>query len=254
MALSYRVEGDGPPLLLVHGFMISFNIWQNLAPLLRPHFTLVLVELPGIGKSPLPSEGDDAVNAAIEGIEGVRGELGLEKWNVLGYSSGSRMAEAYIRAHAAHVCRAIFLCPLLVQAYKVRTLRFALRIDQALPAFGDWALSEWRLKFLISLLGFNLKPDPLAKEWYAEISARAMRLRKETIRAVAGLVEKPFSVPVPYVMIWGDQDVVPATPRKAGPHDYFVHGRHAAPMEAAEEVASVIVSVENDNGNSKSQP
>ena len=45
------------PLLLVHGFGISFNIWKELLPLLCPYFTLVMVELPGIGESPMPRPG-----------------------------------------------------------------------------------------------------------------------------------------------------------------------------------------------------
>ncbi len=241
--LSYKVEGEGPPLLLVHGFMISFHIWQNLAPLLRPRFRSIMIELPGIGESPLPADTEDALDAAIEGLEAVRLELGLEKWSVLGYSTGSRIAEAYVQAHAAHVSRAIFLCPLQLSPSTLRLLRFGLRIDRAWPAFGDWVLSGWRLKFLVSLLGFNLKRDPLAQEWYAEISARPMSLRKATIRISADLAGKPFSAPVPYGMIWGDRDLVPATPPRPGPHDHFVHGQHAAPMEAAEEVASAIESI-----------
>ncbi|MEZ4836317.1 MAG: alpha/beta fold hydrolase [Caldilineaceae bacterium] len=55
--LSYRIVGEGPPLLLLHGFGISYNIWQALVPLLHSHFQLILVELPGIGASPpLPAQ------------------------------------------------------------------------------------------------------------------------------------------------------------------------------------------------------
>ena len=67
--LSYRVEGNGPPLLLVHGFGISFNIWQQLAPLLRPHFRVVMIELPGIGASALPEDGTSYLRAAVHEFE-----------------------------------------------------------------------------------------------------------------------------------------------------------------------------------------
>ena len=184
VSLSYRVVGSGRPLLLIHGFGISYNIWRNLVPLLSSHFMIVMIELPGIGGSPLPAEGQDYLSAALDGIEGVRRALGLEKWDVLGYSSGSRIAEAYVQNYAAHVCHAIFLAPLLVNAYKVRGLRLAFRLEQSTPALGNWILSGWRLQFLISLLGFNLRPDPLGDEWYAEISSAPMRVLKETIWAM----------------------------------------------------------------------
>jgi pimeloyl-ACP methyl ester carboxylesterase len=199
-----------------------------------------MIELPGIGESPMPANGQDYLSAAIEGIEGVRRSLGIEKWDVLGYSSGSRIAEAYVRAQAGHVCRAIFLSPLKVNAYKVRGLQLAFRLEPSTPTLSNWILTGWRLKFLISWLGFNLMPDPLSNEWYAEISAAPMRVLKETIWMMIPVAAKPFSAPVPFAMIWGDRDIVPDRPRKRDAHDYFVHGMHSAPVEAAEEVAKTI--------------
>lgn len=245
--LNYRVEGGGPPLLLVHGFGISFNIWRNLLPLLRSHFTVVMVELPGIGATPLPPEGSDYTEAAVTAIEGVRKKLGVEKWSVLGYSTGSRLAEDYVRADAEHVCRAIFLCPLLIDRSKAHALRFGLGLDRRFPSFGTWILSGWRLKFLISWLGFNFQRDPMAGEWFAEISSAPVGVLKDTIRAMDAVAGEPFSVPVPHAMIWGDRDLVSLTPPRGGEHDHFVHGRHAAPMEAAVEIARIIVSLEREN-------
>ncbi len=246
-ALHYRVVGSGPALLLVHGFAISFNIWRNLLPLLTPHFTVIVVELPGIGATPLPLTGLSYTEAAVAGIEGVRRKLGFEKWSVLGYSTGSRFAEAYVRADAGHICRATFLCPLLIDRRKARALNFGLGLDRRFPAFGAWILSGWRLKFLVSWLGFNFQRDPMADEWYDEISAAPLSILKDTIRAVGAVAGESFSVPVPYTMIWGDRDLVPLTPSRGGEHDHFVHGRHAAPMESAEEIAKVIVSLEQEN-------
>jgi pimeloyl-ACP methyl ester carboxylesterase len=247
IALNYRVEGQGPPLLLVHGFGISFHIWRNLLPLLTSHLSVVVVELPGIGATPMLPEGGDYLETSIAGIQGVRQRLGIDKWSVLGYSTGSRLAEAYVRADAAHICRAIFLCPLLIDPAKVRALRFGLNLDRRFPTVGTWILSAWRLKLLISWLGFNFQRDRMANEWYAEIGAAPMGVLKDTIRAMDALVSHPFSVPVPYAMIWGDRDLVPLRPRPGGEHDYFVHGRHAAPMESADEVARAILSLEQGN-------
>ena len=81
--LNYEMIGDGPPLLLVHGFGISFDIWQNLIPLLRTHFTLVMVELPGIGKSPMTR--GSYLSSSVGALERLRLKLGFEKWDVFGY-------------------------------------------------------------------------------------------------------------------------------------------------------------------------
>ncbi len=246
-ALNYRVEGQGPALLLVHGFGISFNIWREMLPFLTPHFTVVALELPGIGASPLPPEGSDYLEVAVSGIEALRERLGIENWSVLGYSTGSRIAEAYIRADTAPVCRAMFLCPLLIDQHKDRALKFGLRLDSRSPGFGRWILSGWRLKWLISWLGFNFEPDPRSAGWYAEISAVPLPILKDTIRTASRSVSNAFSVFVPYMMIWGDHDLVPLTPRKAGEHDAFVHGRHAAPVESEEEIARIVVAFAGSN-------
>jgi hypothetical protein len=70
-----------------------------------------------------------------------------------------------------------------------------------------------------------------------------MRTLKETIRLVERRAGELFSVPVPSNLIWADKDFVPSMPRKCGPHDHMVHGQHAAPMEAAEEVAKTILAI-----------
>ena len=167
----------------------------------------------------------------------------------MGYSTGSRIAEAYVQASAQHVHRAIFLCPLVIDAYKMWLLRLGLWLDSRIPAFGTWIISGWRLKFLISWLGFNLEADPMRDEWYAEIGSVPVRVLKATIRAAASGAKGDFSVPVPYAMIWGNRDLVPLTPGHPGEHDYFVHARHAAPAEAADEIAQLVTSFAKQNRN-----
>ncbi len=47
-------DGGGPPLLLLHGHPQSNVMWHRVAPLLAPHFILVIVDLPGYGWSAAP--------------------------------------------------------------------------------------------------------------------------------------------------------------------------------------------------------
>ncbi|HTP01974.1 MAG TPA: alpha/beta fold hydrolase [Anaerolineales bacterium] len=239
--LSYRVDGEGSPLVLVHGFGISFNIWQDLAPLLRPHFRLVSLELPGIGVSPAPGAAQDYMQAAVDGIDAVRRALGIEQWSVLGYSSGSRIAEAYARQYPDNVRCAYFLCPLRISDHKARALRFGLRLDRSAPGLGDWLLSGGRLRFLISLLGFNLRAHPREAEWYRDISAVPTEMLRLTLRAIAPVAMQLFSVPVPYTLIWADHDLVVDRPRAQESHDRLIHGRHAAPLESADEIAAILI-------------
>jgi len=236
--LNYRVVGNGPPLLLVHGFGISFNIWKKLLPMLCPYFTLVMVELPGIGGS--PSAEGCYLSSAVDAIETVRRALGFEIWDVLGYSTGSRIAEAYVKKYPQHVYHAIFLCPLMVKSYKILLLRFCFWVDGFVSVTIPWLLRGWQLKFLILLLGFSLQSNSLIEEWRSEISACSIQVLKDTARIMIPMGTQPFFVPVPFLLIWGDMDIVPLRPRILGQHDYLIHANHAAPVLAANEISEIV--------------
>src|SRR5262249_51663989 len=109
--LQYRLEGSGQPLLLVHGWGVTYTIWQDMAPLLTPHFQLIMVELPGVGGSEQADPEKPYYQACAEAIEEVRLALGIENWSLLAYSTGTRAAEAYIQRFSEKVSRAVFLCP-----------------------------------------------------------------------------------------------------------------------------------------------
>ena len=145
--LSYELDGSGPPLVLIHGFGISFNIWRGLRPVLRDHFTLILTEMPGIGCSPPPPSSAPYLDSAVDGLDSLRASLGFERWSVLGYSSGSRVAERYVQCHPERVERAVFLSPAWTAAYKALGLRVAIRLDACYPQVGNWVLSGWRIRF-----------------------------------------------------------------------------------------------------------
>lgn len=241
--LNYRIDGDGPPLLLLHGFGISFNIWTDLAPRLRAHFKLVTVELPGIGRSPVPPLSRPYLAAAVDALDSLRDSLAIPRWSVIGYSSGSRVAEAYLQSHAERVERAVFLCPAQTVPFKAAGLRMGIRLDAKYPQPGNWILSGWRIRFLIHLLGFNLRPNDKVPAWFAEITSQPMNVLKETLRSMPEGGARPFDLPVeiPALFIWGREDWITATPRKPSARDALIHATHAAPQTSPRDVADVIL-------------
>ncbi len=52
--LHYCVVGQGPPLLLIHGYGTSGHIWQRVLPHLGRTHQLFVLDLPGYGRSPAP--------------------------------------------------------------------------------------------------------------------------------------------------------------------------------------------------------
>lgn len=240
--LNYRTEGAGPPLLMVHGFGVTFSIWEELAPLLRPYAQLILPELPGLGASPPPAPGAPYYSACAHALRELREQLQLAQWAVLGYSSGARAVEAYLQLDAPHVSRAAFLCPAFTPGWRALHLRALLALDGRWPAFGDWALSGWRLMALIRALGFNGRNPPLARAWQNSISAQPLPALKATLHQLPRAGATPLLLPpVPALFIWGTRDAVAARPRRPGPHDHFITANHSAPLAAAPAIAEILL-------------
>jgi pimeloyl-ACP methyl ester carboxylesterase len=240
--LNYEVDGHGPPLLLIHGFGISFNIWRNLRPSLRSHFTLIMIEVPGIGRSPAPDAGRDYLDFAACGIEGVRRELEIERWLVLSYSSGTRLGEHYVVNHASSVGRAVFLCPAITLPSKSRGLGLAVTLDARHPWVGNWILSGWRLHFLIKLLGFSWISSPYTSEWTAEAGSQPVQALKDTIRSLPEYAGRPFAhMPVPSLFVYGSNDYIVDVPVALSAHDRVIRAAHSAPMTEADQVAQVVL-------------
>jgi pimeloyl-ACP methyl ester carboxylesterase len=176
-------------------------------------------------------------------LDSLRDFLGILRWSIIGYSSGSRVAEAYLQSHADCVERAVFLCPAVTAPFKAAGLRAGIRADAKFPQLGNWVLSSWRIRFLIQLLGFNLRTNSLAPAWYNEITSQSMHVLKETLCSMPNGGARPFDVPaeIPALFVWGREDLITATPRRSSTRDVILHATHSMPQTKAREVAEVIL-------------
>ncbi len=238
--LNYRVAGSGPPLLLVHGFGVSFNIWRALVPLLAEYFRLVMIELPGIGDSPAPDSGAYTA-ASIAAMESVRQKLAIPKWSVLGYSSGVGVVAAYASAHPQRMERVVLLCPPLLSGWRWWGLRALFWLDSPQPAIGEWVLSGWRLYWLVALLGFNGRPVPLTAEWVAEIATQPRPVLKASLREFPPIQQLLAQAGESTLLICGKSDFVSTRPPRRGANVAFFAGDHSGPVRMAEPVASTII-------------
>jgi pimeloyl-ACP methyl ester carboxylesterase len=89
-------EGEGPHLLLVHGFLSSRAQWRPNLESLKTFTRPVIVELWGHGRSPAPC--DDAaytVESYLAAFETIRERAGADRWLVCGQSFGAGLAIHY---------------------------------------------------------------------------------------------------------------------------------------------------------------
>lgn len=92
--LHYLRAGDGPAVILLHGYTQTSLMWKPIIPLLAEQFTVIAPDLPGIGDSEIPADGLDMKTAAIR-IHALAKSLGIEKASVVGHDIGLMVAYAY---------------------------------------------------------------------------------------------------------------------------------------------------------------
>ena len=99
--VSYRVEGNGPPLYMVHGIGSRKVTWDGLIPELKNHFTCVSYDLRGHGDSPVP-ETPYTLDQLVDDLEALRQKLGHDKIHVIGHSLGGMIGPAYAHRFPQH--------------------------------------------------------------------------------------------------------------------------------------------------------
>ena len=87
--------GEGPPVLLLHGYPQTHVMWHKVAPRLAEHFAMVVTDLRGYGDSGKPPTDSDLSvyckrTTAQDQVE-VMAKLGYKSFHVVGYDRGARV-------------------------------------------------------------------------------------------------------------------------------------------------------------------
>ena len=99
--VSYRIEGQGPALYMVHGIGSRKTTWDALIDGLKDRFTCVSYDLRGHGDSPEPPT-PYSLDDLVDDLEALRQKLGHEQIHVIGHSLGGMIGPAYARAYPQH--------------------------------------------------------------------------------------------------------------------------------------------------------
>lgn len=136
--IAVRHGGDGPPVLLLHGFPQTQRMWREIAPLLASDFTVVCADLRGYGDSSCPPSAADhspySKRVLADDMRHVMRQLGFERFSVCGHDRGGRVAYRMALDHADCVHRLAVLDIIPVaDAWRHADDRFAL-------AYWPWSL------------------------------------------------------------------------------------------------------------------
>lgn len=88
-----RVVGEGPALMLLHGFTGDLHTWDRFVPTFARTYRTITVDLIGHGGTDAPADPERyRMERCIEDLDAVLEVLGVDRVNLLGYSMGGRVA------------------------------------------------------------------------------------------------------------------------------------------------------------------
>ena len=130
--LHYLQAGQGPTVLLLHGYTQTSRMWRPAMTELAKKFTVIAPDLPGIGESAIPAKGLDMKSAAVT-IHALMTSLGVTKAAVVGHDIGLMVAYAYAALFSAETEKLVVM-------------------DAFLPGVGDWQpvynnARNWHFRF-----------------------------------------------------------------------------------------------------------
>jgi abhydrolase domain-containing protein 6 len=99
----YYEGGQGPTIVLLHGFAARKEVWLKVAPMLTAHFHVIIPDLPGWGESSrVPNASYNIDNQAARFSDFVE-TLHLQHFLLVGHSMGGAIAGVYAAEHPDHV-------------------------------------------------------------------------------------------------------------------------------------------------------
>jgi len=94
--IAYTRQGQGTPLVLVHGYPLDRTTWNEMLPLLENDFDLIVPDLRGFGESDLV-EGPYTISDMASDIAVLLDTLNTEKAILVGHSMGGYVVLAFAR-------------------------------------------------------------------------------------------------------------------------------------------------------------
>jgi haloacetate dehalogenase len=230
--IHFEIGGDGPPLLLLHGFPQTHAMWHRIAPALARRYTVVCADLRGYGDSGKPPTDDAHAPYAKRAmaqdmVELMRG-LGFPRFRLAGHDRGGRVAHRLCIDHPEAVERVAVL------DISPTRLMYA-QTDRAFAtAYYHWFFLIQPFDLPEKLIGadplYYLRKktggwgssssafDPRAYAEYARCYARPETIHAtcEDYRAAASIdlvhddedVAASRKVTCPLLVLWGDRGVV----------------------------------------------
>lgn len=214
VTIHYRDEGQGPPLLLLHGVASSLHTWDAWVEQLKDQYRVIRLDLPGFGMTgPDQSAPDYEADYMVDKLNRFTERLGIQKFFLVGNSLGGYYAWNYAAQHPDKL-------------YKLVLMNSA-GYPQDVPfwiGFASWPVVNWVTPYMMPkpVVNWTLKsayadPDKISEESFQRYFDLTLRQgnRASYIKHFMSIREKADDqtvadrvkhVMTPTLLMWGEMD------------------------------------------------
>jgi 3-oxoadipate enol-lactonase len=197
-------EGEGPPIVMLHGLGGTSNSFQAMVPALAG-FRLVRPDLPGAGRSPMPAQ-KITVGSLVEALADAADHLGVGRAHVVGHSFGTLIAQHIAARHPDRVASLTLFGPILEPQDAARErlrARAAAARQQGMAAVADQLIGS---ALATATAGENPVVVAFVRESHMRQDAEGFARSCEAL----GQAEKADHrlIDCPALIVTGDEDAV----------------------------------------------
>jgi pimeloyl-ACP methyl ester carboxylesterase len=217
-AVGYRMAGQGPVILLIHGMAGSSGTWVPVMRRLADRYTVIAPDLLGHGASAKP-RGDYSLGAQASSVRDLLGVLGMESATLVGQSLGGGIAMQLAYQHPE-------LCERLVLAGSGglgREVSGVLRLltlpgaEYVMPAIFPRFVRRRGDELSMFLRDLGIRAPNLAETWRAYASLTDPETRHAFVRTLRSVIDPGgqsvsatgrlyLAAAVPSLILWGERD------------------------------------------------
>jgi haloalkane dehalogenase len=212
--IAYRELGDGPAVLLVHGWPTSSFLFRNVMPTLAEHNRVIAIDLPGFGASDKPVESRYDFDFFESAIDAFLAAVGVDRVAVVGHDLGGPVVVHWAMRRPERVTRIGLLNTLLYPEFSDAVTEFVTELmtpEGAARFTSPGGLAE------MLRLGVS-DPAVITDEVAAAVAApfRSEQDRRTLARAGYGLGIRGFveiaaelgSITCPVAVVYGTGDQI----------------------------------------------
>lgn len=210
--IAWREQGQGSPVILIHGIPTSSLMWREIIPQLADSHRVIAPDLLNYGLSGKPAVADVSIGAQSRMLVRLMDALGARRADVVAHDIGGGVAQLMAVNHPEKIRRLVLLDSVCFDSWPIPEFKplqdpdaeAAMSLEEFVQMMRDFMPGGVHDKSVMTDAVIDLYLAP----WSSEDGKRAFfrnlrRLNPEYTQAIAEALQK---LPHPTLVLWGEED------------------------------------------------